>query len=369
MMRANTFYGLQRMAKTKEPKKIELTDAEVVSLRERIKNRKITDEDFVLFEQILLFMLWIQRQLERFKLTTHKLRILIFGNKTEKSRSRFSKNHQTSNPNTPDSVLPEDPSCPAPVAPYDEQQIDHALRQTQSTNTQSKAKGHGRIGADEYKPDEIIRVKLTSLQTGDSCPTGCGGKLYLPDDEPGGIIRVKGQSCAHVVRYEFERLRCALCGKVFKAAPPTDFPPEKYDPYFKANLVMQKYFMAAPFYRQEQYQQLLGFPLKDSTQWDLVESVANGAYPVLSVLEQPASAGLRDANGDFQISHSPSVTALDCPPVADSFGRPASAASNDAAPTNGSTAIQPGCFARQAPPSLGFSSSVTSSYVRFECGF
>ena len=71
------------------------------------------------------------------------------------------------------------------------------------------------MGANEYEPDEIIRVSLASLQAGDPCPTRCGGKLYKPDDDPGGIIRVKGQSCAHVIRYEFERLRCALCGEVF----------------------------------------------------------------------------------------------------------------------------------------------------------
>jgi transposase len=124
----------------------------------------------------------------------------------------------------------------------------------------------------------------------------CGGKLYLIN-KPGGIIRIKGQACTHVVRYEFEKLRCALCGAVFTADPPPDFPPEKYDEYFKANLVIQKYFMAAPFYRQEQYQKLFGFRLPDSTQWDLTESVADCAYPIFNVLEQ-MSANATHVNHD-----------------------------------------------------------------------
>jgi hypothetical protein len=123
MICANKFYVVQGMAKGKEPKKIELTDAEVASLRERINNRKMTDEDFVLFEQVLLFMLWIQRQLERFKLTTNKLRKIIFGSKTEKgSGSRSKKDSQASDQNAPDPDLPENPSVPELAAPGNEKQ-------------------------------------------------------------------------------------------------------------------------------------------------------------------------------------------------------------------------------------------------------
>jgi hypothetical protein len=104
-----------------------------------------------------------------------------------------------------------------------------------------------------------------------------------------------------VVRYEFEKLRCALCGALFTPDPPEDFPMEKYDAYFKAELVVQKYFMAAPFYRQEQYQRLLGVPLPDSTQWDLVESVADCAYPVFSVLETLAANGTQMSHDDTTV--------------------------------------------------------------------
>jgi transposase len=284
MIRANKFDELLRMAKEKQPKKIELTDAEVASLRERIKNKKITDEDLAVLEQVLLFMLWIQHQLERFKITAHKLRQIIFGSKTEKGfDSRVKTKNPVSDKNVSSLALQEDPSMPE-VPP-----------------SKPKSKGHGRIGADEYKPDEIIHVRHLSLKAGDACPSECGGRLYQPNDDPGSVIRVKGQPCAHVVRYDFDKLRCALCGETFTAEAPSDFPLQKYDAYFKANLVIQKYFMASPFYRQEQHQKLLGFRLPDSTQWDLIESVADCGYPILNALEQMAANATNVNHDDTKV--------------------------------------------------------------------
>lgn len=287
------------MAKEKQPEKIELTDDEAASLRERIRNKKITDEDLVVFDQALSFMLWLQLQLERFKITTNKLRQIIFGSKTEKSK-HSKKENLSSDKNISDSTSQEDAGL-SETSP-NESQLKNTVEPSQSRKTNPKAKGHGRIGADEYEPDEIIRVKHSLLKAGDACPNKCGGKLYHPNDnDPGGIIRIKGQSCAHVVRYEFDKLRCALCGEVFTAEAPPDFPLQKYDAYFKANLVLQKYFMASPFYRQEQFQKLLGIPLPDSTQWDLIESVADCAYPVLNVLEQMAANGTHINHDDTKV--------------------------------------------------------------------
>lgn len=279
------------MAKEKQPKKIELTDAEVASLRERIKNKKITDEDLALLEQVLLFMLWIQHQLERFKITAHKLRKIIFGSKTEKGHDSRSKNDKS----LPDKTENDSDNSSLPETPSTD---EHS---TKNIIDKPKQKGHGRIAADEYKPDEIIHVKHLTLKAGDACPLNCGGRLYQPNDEPGSVIRVKGQSCAHVVRYDFDRLRCALCGEVFTAVAPSDFPPNKYDAYFKANLVIQKYFMASPFYRQEQHQKLLGLPLPDSTQWDLIESVADCGYTVLNVLERMAANATNVNHDDTKV--------------------------------------------------------------------
>jgi len=283
----------------KEPEQIELSPQEIESLHERIKNFTVTKEDMVMFGKVLDFFVWMQIKLQKCQLTINKLKKIIFGSTEKSNRSRSAQNGQAPDQNLPNTSVPEAPYTASEEAPSNDAKNESA--QTENSPP-SKPKGHGRIGADEYHPDEIIRVQHTSLKPGDACPTECGGKLYrVNEKKPGGIIRVKGQPCAHVVRYEFEKLRCTLCGDVFTAPPPEDFPLEKYDPYFKANLVIQKYFMASPFYRQEQYHRLLGVPFPDSTQWDLVESVANCAYPVLNVLEQLAANGTHINHDDTRV--------------------------------------------------------------------
>lgn len=282
----------------KEPEQIELSPQEIESLHKRIKDFTVTKEDMVIFGKALDFFIWMQIKLQKSQLTINKLKKIIFGGTEKSNRSRPATNNKSSDENSSNSACSE-ASC---AASEELASNEPTNEQTQSKSASpEKPKGHGRIGANEYQPDEIIRVSHTSLKPGDVCPTECGGRLYQIHEKPGGIIRIKGQPCAHVVRYEFEKLRCALCGTVFKADPPEDFSMEKYDAYFKAELVVQKYFMAAPFYRQEQYQRLLGVPLPDSTQWDLVESVADCAHPVFKVLEKLAANGTRMSHDDTTV--------------------------------------------------------------------
>lgn len=278
----------------KEPEQIELSPQEIESLHERIKGFTVTKEDMVIFGKTLDFFIWMQIKLQKSQLTINKLKKIIFGGTEKSNRSRPATNNKASDENALHVAVSE-ASCAIPE------------ESTQNKKTQAnpllpeRPKGHGRMSANQYQPDETIQVSHASLKPGDACPTECGGKLYQIHEKPGGIIRIKGQPCAHVVRYEFEKLRCALCGTLFTADPPVDFPTEKYDAYFKAALVVQKYFMAAPFYRQEQYQRLLGVPLPDSTQWDLVESVADCAYLVFSVLETLAANGTQMSHDDTTV--------------------------------------------------------------------
>lgn len=140
----------------------------------------------------------------------------------------------------------------------------------------------------------------SGLQAGDACPMDCGGRLYALKN-PGIIIRVSGNALATVRRYHCEKVRCALCGKVVTAPLPPEAPAEKYDAAFKAQCAIQKYYVAVPFYRQEQVQRLLGFPLPDATQFDLVEQVADAAYPVVKFLEKQAANGELAHNDDTAV--------------------------------------------------------------------
>ncbi len=57
------------------------------------------------------------------------------------------------------------------------------------------------------------------MNAGDVCPLGRGGKLY--QSPTGVMVRIKGQNLAEVHKYWAEKLRCALCGYLIAAKPPT----------------------------------------------------------------------------------------------------------------------------------------------------
>jgi hypothetical protein len=60
---------------------------------------------------------------------------------------------------------------------------------------------------------------------------------------------------------------------------PPESPRETYDVTLKVNLALAHYHLGLPFKRIETFQHLLGMPLPDATQWELVEQVADSAYP------------------------------------------------------------------------------------------
>ena len=115
------------------------------------------------------------------------------------------------------------------------------------------------------------------------------------------LIRVTGNPIANIHRYYLETLRCPLCDWSETAKLPPNVPMKKYDSAFKAQLSIQKYYVGVPFYRQAQLQRVLGFPLAATTQFELVEHVADAGYPVLKLLEKIAANGELVHNDDTWI--------------------------------------------------------------------
>ncbi len=114
-------------------------------------------------------------------------------------------------------------------------------------------------------------------------------KLYSV--ESGIIVRVRDQNLAAVHKYWVDKLRCALYGEIISADVPMDIGAKKYDAAFKAILVLQKYYVAIPFYHQAYFQSLLGVPLPASTQWQLVEEMGGAAVLIFPTLERIAANG------------------------------------------------------------------------------
>jgi transposase len=144
------------------------------------------------------------------------------------------------------------------------------------------------MGADAYRQAETTTCSHADLQAGQSCPQCHQGTLYCLKN-PAVEIRLIGNSPLSAHRYELERLRCSGCGAVMTASLPAQAPAEKYDARAKATVAVLKYGYGMPFHRLEQLQGHLGVPLPAATQWELVEEVANAAFPVYRTLRGLAS--------------------------------------------------------------------------------
>lgn len=282
--------------KQKLPHIMNKSHAEIEETLERIRKSNLSKDDADLLTGCVEFATWFPQALKEKDISIKNLRRMIFG-ETNKKKNRKNKNNKNGNKDDKnDENTNADISAGTALQENNEQLINPSVEQNQNSKVvdikiaKPKKPGHGRMGHDVYTNANKVFVPHDTLKAGDVCPEKCGGKLYL--FSPGHVIRVTGNSFATVTEYGVETLRCALCNTVFSADLPDGVSKtEKYDPKFKSNLALQKYYAGMPFYRQENIQQMLGFPLPDSTQFDLVEQVADCAYPVIGVLEKIAANG------------------------------------------------------------------------------
>lgn len=277
------------MPKEKDPEIVELTREEVEALDSRLEKNELTAKDTERVRRILKAYNWMRFKFFSGELSISKLKKLLFGIASEKQKKKDCKDLEENEIKKQSEESQREITDQAPIA-----EIPEVIQK------KAKVKGHGRIGADAYTGAREETISHENLKVKDPCPLPlCTGKMY--DIDPGVIIRIIGNPPAEIVRYDVQKLRCNLCGVIFTAALPKGIGTEKYDAYFKANLAVQKYFVAVPFYRQEQYLNMLNFRLPDATQFQLVESVADSAYPVIGVLETLAANGKLIHNDDTRV--------------------------------------------------------------------
>ncbi|MEK6655227.1 MAG: transposase, partial [Thermodesulfobacteriota bacterium] len=153
-----------------------------------------------------------------------------------------------------------------------------------------KQNGHGKNGAADYIGAERIPVFNETLKAGDPCPECPKGKVY-PIKTPGVVVRFVGMAPLGAKSYELEKLRCNLCGVGLTADAPGNVGSAKYDETAGSMIANLKYGSGVPFYRIEKLQESLGLPLPASTQWDIVENMANRIYPAYRGLIHEAAQG------------------------------------------------------------------------------
>jgi hypothetical protein len=280
----------------KNPQPIEIEEAEVERLIDRAQQGLLDATDQKQIVPLLRTLVWLQRTLFETRISLSKLKKILFGKRTEKSTrkpqdppSESADGGQESGEappsdgglTNPPAGSADTPADTSPDAPSDTRAGEESSADGESNA--SRPRGHGRRGAADYPGAETIFCPHDEFQAGDRCPECERGRLY--PSRPLVRLRFDGQPLAKVTHYELEQLRCGACGALFVAHLPPEAGRETYDVSLNVNLAVAHYHLGLPFKRIESFQNLVGMPLPDATQWDLVEQVADSAYPVYEQLK------------------------------------------------------------------------------------
>lgn len=258
----------------KTPKRIDLKPEEMEALLQRISNRSLQEEDYEIIRGMGETIKFLSHAVSEKRFSIGRLIRLLFGSRTESSKK----------------VLKSDKEKGQDDEPLDKGAgvQDNAVNNNKQKD--DKKKGHGRNGRSEYTGAAKISVSHFCLKSGDPCPECPKGKIYKISS-PGVVVRVAGSPPIEATVYELQKLRCNLCGKLFTADSPARAGQEKYDKSAAAMIALLKYGSGFPFNRLEELQESLGVPLPASTQWEIVEKMADRIYPVYNELIGQAAQG------------------------------------------------------------------------------
>ena len=240
----------------KTPERIDLDLDQVDSLLKRAE-QALAPEDYRLIKAMVETIQLLSQSVDQKAASIRRLLRMLFGDRTEK--------------------------------------IEKVLKETNALANRKKLpaekpKGHGRKAAAEYTGASKVDVPHQELKPGDRCPGCQKGKVYEMA-VPEVVVRVTGKAPLDATVYQMQRLRCNLCGEIFKAAAADGIGDEKYDAASGAMIALLKYGSGMPFNRIEQLQASLGVPLAASTQWEIVEQVADRIYPVFPEFNCQAAQG------------------------------------------------------------------------------
>lgn len=253
------------MAKDKPPQIVQLSAADLERLLTELR-AVLAPPIYQLVESLLLTLQWIMGLLEQKKTTIARLRRIIFGEKTEKTRKIF-----------PDASAGDSGS--------------------EGPKPKRKGRGHGRHGAEDYPGAKQVKVPHPKFRVGDLCPKCLKAKLYLLKI-PAQIVRIVAQPMFQATIYELERLRCALCGALFTAPVPAEAGDNKYDPSVGIMLAIQRYGAGQPMYRTAKWQTHFRVPLPASTQWEQIDAASKIPELVYETLITAAAQGELVHNDD-----------------------------------------------------------------------
>jgi transposase len=261
----------------KAPEIIEVTSQRFEELLERAASNTLRDDDMELMRQIFASYSGFFQIVGDKNTTIARLRKLMFGATTEKSKDV---------PGDAEAALnrPDGDSSDAGNASDSD-----VSRNIAADDTSATSPGHGRLGADDYPGADQVDVSHPELSPGDACPECVQGTLY--EKSPGVLVRFTGQAPLHATVYRMQKLRCHLCGKLFTAPNPADIGDDKFDHTVASMIGLLKYGNGMPFNRVQGLQESCDIPLAASTQWDIVHAASLLIVPAYNELIRAAAQG------------------------------------------------------------------------------
>jgi transposase len=275
-----------KIKKIKPPKRMDVTPVQVDGLRQRVATRSLEESDYLIIEGMIETVIFLSQALEEKDVSIKRLMQMVFGVKTESAKNVLGRAAQDTQKDTQDDTGCKSQETSETTAPT----VEEEHGDSGESDQKSGCKGHGRNGAHTYTGAERSFVPHATLRSGDRCPACLKGRVYRIK-KPKVIVRVTGTAPLSARVWELERLRCNLCGEVFTAQAPPQVGEEKYDDTCGAMIALLKYGSGFPFYRLEGLQNSLGIPLPASTQWEIVEAVADKVYPAYEELIRQAAQG------------------------------------------------------------------------------
>ena len=236
----------------------------------------MSEDEYDTLHAAMETLIYLTQELEKNRVSVQRLKKLLFGATTEKTQKVMEK------------LLDQAEK---------EKDSENDGAKNSASETQKKAKGHGRNGAEAYTGADKVRVPHASLKPGDACPNCKKGTVY-ESVKPGHLVRVRGQTPLGATVYELQKLRCNLCGKIFTAKAPEEVGPDKYDAESASMIALLKYGSGLPFNRLQRLQGSLGIPLPAATQWEIVRDSARVSAPVFAEMIRQAAQGRLFHNDD-----------------------------------------------------------------------
>jgi transposase len=254
-----------RNKKQKTPPRLNVTAEQIEQFVHRAEHL-LPAQDYELLEAISESLIFMRNAYEQMRISERNLLRLIFGPRSERAAVILG-------------------------------QTTGKYQKDKNEKQKQKPKGHGRNGSDDYPGAERVSVPHTTMKPGDQCPECCRGKVYK-EREPKVLIRFVAKVPVDATVYEAEQLRCNACGQIFDAPLPAEAAKPKYDETVGAMIAVLRYGSGLPMNRIEALQESFGIPLPASTQWEIIDRMADLISPAYEELIRQGACGQIIHNDD-----------------------------------------------------------------------